>query len=248
MDKDIALRLALEALEKSLPRLAPYGEQDWLDSKEAITAIKAALSGEAQTRSVVKDEPVAHSIVAGALFDFMGWLTSREKRLILSSVDEASPAVEAITEFAKKRNLSLKYAEVGYWMEFLSTPPQQEAKYEPVAIKWEKDADKECRYNNWVGMTPFGRILITWKGWKEWHDACVDEFPGGFEAYGLPDDVKAACEVEYLRRLYTTPPQRKPLTDEEIGDEFVRFQVGGMFTPFLYAVRAIEAALLEKQK
>ena len=41
---------------------------------------------------------------------------------------------------------------------------------------------------------------------------------------------------------YTTPPQRKPLTDEQIGDEFVRFQVGGMFTPFLYAVRAIEAA------
>ena len=89
-----------------------------------------------------------------------------------------------------------------------------EAKDEPVAIKWEKDADKECHYNNWVGITPFGKILITWKGWKEYHDACVDEFPGGFEAYGLPDDVKAACEVEYLRRLYTTPPQRKPLTDE----------------------------------
>ena len=53
---------------------------------------------------------------------------------------------------------------------------------------------------------------------------------------------------------YTTPPpvaephkrpsrsDIKPLTDEQIGDEFVRFQVGGMFTPFLYAVRAIEAA------
>ncbi len=39
-----ALKLALEALEKSLPRLAPYGEQDWLDSKEAITAIKEALA------------------------------------------------------------------------------------------------------------------------------------------------------------------------------------------------------------
>ncbi len=90
-------------------------------------------------------------------------------------------------------------------------------KDELVAIKWEKDADKECHYNNWVGITPFGKILITWKGWKEYHDACVDEFPGGFEAYGLPDDVKAACEVEYLRRLYTTPPQRKwhGLTDEE---------------------------------
>ena len=56
-----------------------------------------------------------------------------------------------------------------------------------------------------------------------------------------------ADEGEFLP-LYTTPPQRKPLTDEQIGDEFVRFQVGGMFTPFLYAIRAIEAALLEKQK
>jgi len=44
MDKDKALKLALEALEKSLPRLAPYGEQDWLDSKAAITAIKQARS------------------------------------------------------------------------------------------------------------------------------------------------------------------------------------------------------------
>jgi len=47
-----ALDLALEALEKSLPRLAPYGEQDWLDSKAAITAIK-------QARSAPVQEPVA---------------------------------------------------------------------------------------------------------------------------------------------------------------------------------------------
>ena len=45
-----ALKMALEALERSLPRLAPYGEQDWLDSKAAITAIKAALEA--------KDEPM----------------------------------------------------------------------------------------------------------------------------------------------------------------------------------------------
>jgi hypothetical protein len=42
-----ALDLALEALEKSLPRLAPYGEQDWLDSKAAITAIKQVLAKDA---------------------------------------------------------------------------------------------------------------------------------------------------------------------------------------------------------
>jgi len=146
MNKDEALRLALEALENSddLVRENAYSAEQLYgnyparqgkvrglkalveDHEKAITAIKAALEA--------KDEPVAHSVVAGALFDFMGWLTSREKRLILSSVDEASPAVEAITEFAKKRNLSLKYAEVGYWMEFLSTPPKQEAKDEPVPV------------------------------------------------------------------------------------------------------------------
>ena len=152
MTQTEALKLALEALKRVLPHAKesmtnPELDIDILDAHAAITAIEARLSPqneleahwnevrasygarqaalEAQTRSVVKDEPVAHSVVAGALFDFMGWLTSREKRLILSSVDEASPAVEAITEFAKKRNLSLKYAEVGYWMEFLSTPPQR---------------------------------------------------------------------------------------------------------------------------
>jgi hypothetical protein len=128
MTKDEALRLALEALEdlgnhdRICPQWPTYAEPENYPKcncgyDQAITAIKAALEA--------KDEPVAHSVVAGALFDFMGWLTSREKRLILSSVDEASPAVEAITEFAKKRNLSLKNAEVGYWMEFLSTPPQR---------------------------------------------------------------------------------------------------------------------------
>lgn len=73
--------------------------------------------------------------------------------------------------------------------------------HEPVAIKWEKDADKQCGYNNWVGTTPFGRILITWKGWKDYPDACVDDFPGEFHACGSPDDVKEACEAEYLRRV-----------------------------------------------
>lgn len=40
------MQQALEALVKSLPRLAPHGEQDWLDSKAAITALLAALEQE----------------------------------------------------------------------------------------------------------------------------------------------------------------------------------------------------------
>jgi hypothetical protein len=39
-----AVKQALEALEKSLPRLAPYGEQDWLDSCKAITALQSIIA------------------------------------------------------------------------------------------------------------------------------------------------------------------------------------------------------------
>ena len=87
-------------------------------------------------------------------------------------------------------------------------------------IKWTPDGDKTCGYNNWLGETPFGRILITWKGWKEDPDACVDEFPGGFNSYGAPDDVKAACEAEFARRAALATPAAAaeivPLTDERL--------------------------------
>jgi hypothetical protein len=66
-------------------------------------------------------EPVAHQVIAGALFDFMGWLTSRNERLVLSSADHAGPAVEVITEFAKMRGLSLDGARVQDWQD--TTPP-----------------------------------------------------------------------------------------------------------------------------
>jgi len=67
-------------------------------------------------------EPVAHSVISGALFDLMGWLTSRKERIVLSSADNASPAVEAITEFARMRNLSLDDAKVQDWR---TTPPKR---------------------------------------------------------------------------------------------------------------------------
>lgn len=60
-------------------------------------------------------EPVAHAVIAGALFDFMGYLTSRKERIVLSSADEASPAVDAIRDFAKMRGLSLDGAKVQDW-------------------------------------------------------------------------------------------------------------------------------------
>jgi hypothetical protein len=44
-------------------------------------------------------------IVSGVLFDFMGWLTSRDEKLILSATDDAAPAVAAISEFLEMRGV-----------------------------------------------------------------------------------------------------------------------------------------------
>jgi hypothetical protein len=52
----------------------------------------------------------------------MGWLTSRKERIVLSSADEASPAANAIRDFAKMRGLSLDDAKVQDWN---TTPPQR---------------------------------------------------------------------------------------------------------------------------
>ena len=55
------------------------------------------------------------SIIAGALFDFMGFLTSRKEEVTLSGHHDAGVAVNVIKEFAAKRGLSLDDADVTGW-------------------------------------------------------------------------------------------------------------------------------------
>ena len=45
-------------------------------------------------------------VVAGAIFDFMGWLTTRQEKLVLSSADDAAPAAEAVKEFLTMRGVA----------------------------------------------------------------------------------------------------------------------------------------------
>jgi hypothetical protein len=78
-------------------------------------------------------EPVAHRVVAGALFDFMGWLTSRRERLVLSSTDDSAPAADAIKDFAEMRGLSMNNAQVKEWQDNTTASPQHAEPVEPVA-------------------------------------------------------------------------------------------------------------------
>jgi hypothetical protein len=113
-------------------------------------------------------EPVAHPVIAGALFDFMGWLTSRKKTLILSSADNASPAVEAITEFAKMRGLSLDGARVQDWQDIAPKQDVPETNFgnmaEPKIGCVNHDCDK-CK----AVQEPEIDLRKQWpmNGWKE---------------------------------------------------------------------------------
>ena len=70
-------------------------------------ALQKLLNAERRYDSI-KHQSQPQVVTAGALlFDFMGWLTSRKERLVLSSADEAASAVDAIKDFAKMRGLSL---------------------------------------------------------------------------------------------------------------------------------------------
>ena len=152
----------------------------------------------AKYNELYKAQPVSQAVIAGALFDFMAWLTTRDERLVLSGADEAGPAVDAIRDFAKMRSLSLDDAQVQDWQDF-TTPscPQRKP------------------------MT---------------NDEIVDEYYKFKAAQPAPAQEPVACiqDLDEVKRkhlvyekgmdwkdpLYTTPPAAQQqwvgLTDEEI--------------------------------
>ena len=115
------------------------------------------------------------SVIAGALFDFMGWLTSRKERIVLSSADEASPAVDAIRDFAKMRGLSLDNAQVQTWQEALAQPEQKPVAFDPLpracdlaGVDYQtflkiKAYMPVAPQRTWVGLTKEERINISYK-------------------------------------------------------------------------------------
>ena len=53
--------------------------------------------------------------ISGAMFDFMGWLTTREGTLQIGSIHNVVPLIEAFTEWAKMRRLNTDNAQVREW-------------------------------------------------------------------------------------------------------------------------------------
>jgi hypothetical protein len=66
---------------------------------------------------------------------------------------------------------------------------------------------------------------------------------GIFVSDQLPQDVQVWQDIEWSIPLYTTPPQRKPLTDEDIAEVAERMEATDATSSFWREfARAIEAA------
>ena len=116
-----------------------WKESDSIHPDYDTLALRDVAKLYAKYDELYKAQDVSHGMIAGALFDFMAWLTSRPKRIMLSSADDASPAVDAIEDFAKMRGLSLDDAQVQNWQEALAQPvkPLTDEQIVEIYTNWE---------------------------------------------------------------------------------------------------------------
>lgn len=67
--------------------------------------------------------PDVADLIAGALYDFLGHLTSMEKPIAFGANEWATPAVDALVQFAEKRGLTLNNPAIEKWTESLASAP-----------------------------------------------------------------------------------------------------------------------------
>lgn len=91
-------------------------------------------------------------------------------------------------------------------MAIYATPsPSAEVARDAARLEWsaEMNPNSECGYNHVTAQTPFGRILITWKGWKDYPSPTVDEHPveGYFYVGHDVKDAKENAESAYFAAM-----------------------------------------------
>lgn len=84
------------------------------------------------------------AIGAGAVYDFAGFLTTRDKQLVLSSRDEAAGCAEAVKEFLDKRGVpdSLRPDIEGWATNSQPVQPAQKLNWSELAAWWESGAEQ----------------------------------------------------------------------------------------------------------
>jgi len=237
-----AAEMALDALRLYVTMYPQMDKGYMVDARETLR----------QALAQSEQEPVAHAVIAGVLFDFMGWLTSRQERLVLSSCDDASPAVKVIEEFAKMRGLSLDDAKVKDWQAHLAQPEQDAGKCGCGANLYIDENGKPCSKAQ-PEQEPVAWML------PDYGDVLSASEADGTGIYNIPlftappkSEQKSISTNDHLcamlRQVHdvlacTAPPMKRQwvgLTDDEV--DLILWQ--GVFDA--KDIRAIEAKLKEK--
>jgi hypothetical protein len=66
--------------------------------------MKGREMNESQVEPLILDKPTLRRVVAGAIYDFAGKLTSRDKAITFGGTHDCAPVAEACNEFLKERN------------------------------------------------------------------------------------------------------------------------------------------------
>ena len=94
----------------------------------------------------LEEPPTDAQIIAGAIFDFAGFLTTRDKVIKVGSTANAAPVADLVKEWADMRKLSLDDVAVSWWQDVLEEPPKR---------KWVRLTDDEMMGE----LTQFARAI-----------------------------------------------------------------------------------------
>lgn len=98
--------------------------KDLLGKANALARIRAERIKELEAAQAGAEPVVVpESVIAGALYDFLGYLTSRRTRITLSDRDEAGAAVDALVDWSKTRKIRIEEdACVKDWEQYTHPP------------------------------------------------------------------------------------------------------------------------------
>lgn len=115
-DPDLVAVENLAALANLDPTVFALLKRRIREQESAEGATRPSLAGDHNALAHASPlTPRGEASVAGALFDFLGFLTSREQAITLSGGHDAVPAIEALREWAQTRGLDLDHADVLHW-------------------------------------------------------------------------------------------------------------------------------------
>lgn len=125
---------------------------------------------------------------------------------------------------------------------------------QPV-LQWREPApaNEEIRYDHVIAQTPFGRILITWKGWKSHSSYDVEEAPGQdlgvCMSYNSLTEAKQKASEQYWERLRLAvmgEPQESSAAPAQLPLPALEPAAGQIFVTGLQAVGVVGETPLER--